>query len=924
MAVNAQARPQPAAFFPTPRNHVVQEEEEEDDEPEDDDEQNEQNNEMEDQLPAYDGPPPGNGPFDSKTELIECEFEDWRCKGCGMVNPPKKLGCGACGVFRSGHDWDDFLAFDAALAQLSLAERDHRPHLLSASSSSLLSPSSGATWSCSVCTLDNELLAEVCQACGSGKKPPGRKTEVTTKQCAGCTLAHPLEAVTCTACLRPFPREGLPRAAQRQQQHQEEAWSQPWDCPQCGARNEAAESRCAACGLHDVGREELLNAVLVRRLDREQREQQLKVVEALVEEETRRLEEQYGRENKLAHVEMSKNVEVMLEMQEKKAQADFELLEREMAGGLFEDPDFLPGRRSLYGSAVGDPKERIQWIRTSRLRLGGGAPLSVIGPEGIKATDIEQGALGDCWFLSALAVLAERSELLVSRLLLTKEISAIGAYQVRLCYNGTWTTVLIDDYFPVADEQTLLFSRAQKNQLWVSLIEKAYAKLHGSYHAMGGGYAYQGMADLTGAPCERIDFQDAGSLSSLGNGGGSGEPKIDTEMLWAKLLSARQSRFLIAASCGRKPPKRLGLLKDHSYSILDVVSFEQHRLIKLSNPWRKSGWAGDWSEQSALWTPELRAALVPVATEGVFWMSYSDVLKYLSAIEICKVRDNWDDSRIQPFFGGSPVAFRPSSSMFVISVTHPTWMVFQAIQEDERGQMREEDGDYHYSDLSLFVTETSASPLHFIDEADDGAPHHGDELLLDTQWHRLNAVTFPTVSRTVHCEAFLTNTNHSYLVMPVTFNARGAKKFVFSCYSAHTVLVRELTFDEGTLAVAAQQAIKIQDKFKVLEEYCFFYSGAHNDSIWFMVVNSHPTKTFRISLALAKSTNLLASRGSLDTVDTILPGHQQILNVLSIRQGCTGYSYSLKYSYQYLPDTFRGEVHQPASTSFHASLPIPV
>ena len=119
----------------------------------------------------------------------------------------------------------------------------------------------------------------------------------------------------------------------------------------------------------------------------------------------------------------------------------------------------------------------------------------------------------------------------------------------------------------------------------------------------------------------------------------------------------------------------------------------------------------------------------------------------------------------------------------------------------------------------------------------------------------------PTVSRTVHCEAFLTQTNHSYLVMPVTFNARGAKKYVFSSYSAHTILVRELNFDEHTLAVAAQQAIKIQDKFKVLEEYCFFYSGAHNDSIWFMVVDSHPTRTFRLSLTLAKSTNLLGLPG---------------------------------------------------------------
>jgi len=112
------------------------------------------------------------------------------------------------------------------------------------------------------------------------------------------------------------------------------------------------------------------------------------------------------------------------------------------------------------------------------------------------------------------------SELLVSRLLLTKEINSSGAYQVRLCYNGTWTTVLVDDHFPVSKDNSLLFSRALGNQLWVSLVEKAYAKLHGSFNSMGGGHAYQGMADLTGAPCERIGFQDAGA-----------EQKVDTEMV---------------------------------------------------------------------------------------------------------------------------------------------------------------------------------------------------------------------------------------------------------------------------------------------------------------------------------------------------------------------------------------------------------
>ena len=41
----------------------------------------------------------------------------------------------------------------------------------------------------------------------------------------------------------------------------------------------------------------------------------------------------------------------------------------------------------------------------------------------------------------------------------------------------------------------------------VSIIEKAYAKCYGSYGAICSGTMITAMEDLTGAPCERIDFE---------------------------------------------------------------------------------------------------------------------------------------------------------------------------------------------------------------------------------------------------------------------------------------------------------------------------------------------------------------------------------------------------------------------------------
>jgi calpain-15 len=109
--------------------------------------------------------------------------------------------------------------------------------------------------------------------------------------------------------------------------------------------------------------------------------------------------------------------------------------------------------------------------------------------------------------MCALSSLAEMP-FLVERLFITQKYNKDGLYRVKLCKNGEWIEVTIDDYFPCSETGGPIFSRSNGNELWVLLLEKACAKLHGNYCTLRNGYANEGMIDLTGSPSQFFDFKD--------------------------------------------------------------------------------------------------------------------------------------------------------------------------------------------------------------------------------------------------------------------------------------------------------------------------------------------------------------------------------------------------------------------------------
>jgi calpain-15 len=116
--------------------------------------------------------------------------------------------------------------------------------------------------------------------------------------------------------------------------------------------------------------------------------------------------------------------------------------------------------------------------------------------------------------MSALSSLAEMPEH-VEKLFITQAYNEEGVYRLRICNNGAWVEVTVDDYFPCMENGGPIFSRSNGNELWVLLIEKAYAKIHGNYYNLRDGYVYEGMKDLTGCPTECLEFDNEAVKTSI-------------------------------------------------------------------------------------------------------------------------------------------------------------------------------------------------------------------------------------------------------------------------------------------------------------------------------------------------------------------------------------------------------------------------
>lgn len=171
--------------------------------------------------------------------------------------------------------------------------------------------------------------------------------------------------------------------------------------------------------------------------------------------------------------------------------------------------------------------------------------------------DVRQGEVGSCWLLAAMAATAQQQPQLIRQLF---ERADSDTYRVRFRdadERTVTTTVTADVAFRwFAGEP--LYAAAQR-AIWVSLLEKAYAKAFApgvGYEGIGGDHPRLALARLTGWPVRDYDID--GDLSGPGRA-----------QEWNEVLAAfRSGAPMVAGS--RIAQVRADVVPMHAYAVTGI------------------------------------------------------------------------------------------------------------------------------------------------------------------------------------------------------------------------------------------------------------------------------------------------------------------------------------------------------------------
>ncbi len=210
----------------------------------------------------------------------------------------------------------------------------------------------------------------------------------------------------------------------------------------------------------------------------------------------------------------------------------------------------------------------------------------VDGPE---YNDVRQGGVGDCYFLAALASLAQTDPVMIRQMIAPL---GDGTYAVRFFSGGQAKYVRVDADLPVYSGMSLAYANlSPEGELWVALAEKAYAEFRtgaNTYASLSGGWMSPVYTQVTG-----MGASDTYTSSST-----------------AAALAAQMSQALAAGhavTVGSISSGSATIVGGHAYMVRSVQTVNGQQMVTVYNPWGVDGKGSDGNAADGLVTLTMTA-----------------------------------------------------------------------------------------------------------------------------------------------------------------------------------------------------------------------------------------------------------------------------------------------------------------------------
>lgn len=231
----------------------------------------------------------------------------------------------------------------------------------------------------------------------------------------------------------------------------------------------------------------------------------------------------------------------------------------------------------------------------------------------IHHTDVAQGYLGDCYFLAALGAVAKANPEAIRELITAKDD---GTYDVKLYlrkkkfFNWSGLSPIIVNVtadLAVNSSHNLVYAKEGDSELWVALVEKAYAKLNGTedksaYQNIVGGFGNRGIETIVGHQASKFN------------------PKRKKQEEWAKIIQDAlvEDRAITAGTRFKLLNKndrwvlanQVQLYGLHEYYVINIDLAGKE--IELRNPHNNTSYPGG----------------------NIFKIPFDDFLEYFNAVSV--------------------------------------------------------------------------------------------------------------------------------------------------------------------------------------------------------------------------------------------------------------------------------------------------